>query len=102
MANFVSQSSLDSFFTVGKVAFGQTDYVELSAYFLVIAGVVLAVYFQLFCAGDASVVEKAQSPIKVTFDRVVDEAIQQEAKNTKKKAGEMTLIAEQKICKIIG
>lgn len=87
MANFVSQSSIDSFFTVGKVAFGQTDYIELSAYFLVIAGMVLTVYFQLFCAGDTSVIEKVLSPVKVAPVREVTEVIQQEAKNTKKKAG---------------
>ena len=89
MANFIQQSSIESFFTVGKVAFGQTDYVELSAYFLVIAGMVLALYFQLFCAGEVSVVEKIQSPIKVATApvREVTEVIQQEATITKKRAG---------------
>jgi hypothetical protein len=86
MADFVSQSSIDNFFTIGKVAFGQTDYIELSAYFLVIAGIVLAVYFQLFCAGDSSVVEKVFSPVKVAPVREVTEVIQ-ETKNTKKRAG---------------
>ena len=88
MANFIPQSSIDSFFTIGKVAFGQTDYIELSAYFLVIAGIVLAIYFQLFCAGEVSVVERIQSPIKVAPVREVTEVIQQEVKNTKNRAGE--------------
>ena len=42
-------STLDDHFTIGKVAFGKTDYLELSAYFSIILGLFFVIYFQLFC-----------------------------------------------------
>lgn len=53
MANFLLMSSLDNVFTIGKVAFGETDYMELAAYFSVILGLSLAIYYQLFHSAEA-------------------------------------------------
>ena len=66
MANFLLMSSLDKVFTIGKVAFGETDYLELSAYFSVIFGLSLVIYYQLFHSQDAIKEEKpTSSPVKM-------------------------------------
>ena len=73
MANFLVMSTLDNAFTIGKVAFGESDYAELSGYFTLIFAISLAIYFQLFRATQRSVEEEVQvqsSPekaVKVDF-----------------------------------
>ena len=60
MANFLVMSTLDNAFTIGKVAFGESDYAELSGYFTLIFAISLAIYFQLFRATQRSVEEEVQ------------------------------------------
>ena len=67
MANFFVMSSLDNAFTIGKVAFGETDYLELSGYFSVILGISLAIYFQLFRSTQIIEEDVQSSPVKVVL-----------------------------------
>ena len=46
--HYLAMSTLADHFTIGKVAFGKTDYVELSAYFSAIICLFMVIYFQLF------------------------------------------------------
>lgn len=59
-------STLDNVFTIGKVAFGETDYLELSAYFSVIFVISVAMYYQLFHSTNTAKEEKpSSSPVKI-------------------------------------
>lgn len=64
MGGFFGECEIDKTFTIGKVAFGETDYLELSAYFSLIIGISLAIYFQLFRSIDDVSSINAQSPIQ--------------------------------------
>ena len=64
MGGFFGECGIDKTFTIGKVAFGETDYLELSAYFSVIIGISLAIYFQLFRSIDDVSSIIVPSPVK--------------------------------------
>lgn len=57
-------SLLDNSFVIGKVAFGNTDYLELSAYFSIILGIYIVIYYQLFQSVKLESISSRLSPVE--------------------------------------